>query len=107
MTTPLGETQLPGFTAVSERNRDAVFSSDRASARTVGLTPVFCSAARRTSRSYLDFRLFHSVFRFWPNDSFRNSTKPSSATPRFANLGAMVSRITVDCTLGGGENAPG
>src|SRR5690349_13035124 len=89
------------------RNRAALFSNDNASARTVGLIAAFSMALRKMSGAYCDLRLFHKVFRFCPNDSFRKLMKSSSGTCRVSNRRVRLRRTTAECTLGGGEKADG
>src|SRR5438309_934734 len=89
----------------SARNRAALFSRDRVSALAVALTPVFCSAERNASGWYSVLRLFHTVLRFCPNDCFKKLMKSCSGTLRLSSLCEMVSRTTLDSTLGGGEKA--
>src|SRR5215469_9146140 len=79
----------------------------RVSARAVGFTLASASARFSPASSNCSRRLFQSVFRFWANESLRKSTNPSSATPNFCCCGSIVNRKTVECTFGGGENAPG
>jgi hypothetical protein len=56
---------------------------------------------------YWDFKLFHTVFRFCPKESFRKLIKSVSGTRKFSSCEAMLKRTTVECTLGGGEKASG
>src|SRR5689334_19380850 len=99
--------QSAAWLAEMARNRAALFSRDKVSARNVGFNPVFSSAARTASFPKRGFRLFQRVFRLWPKDVFRKSMKAASGTCNFSSRGATVSRTTVEWTLGGGENAPG
>src|SRR6266852_1644811 len=94
-------------TATSARYRAALFSRLSASARTVAFTPAFSNATRRTAGLYCDLRLFQRVFRFCPKESFKKSIKPASGTCRLSIFGSIISRTTVESTLGGGENEPG
>jgi len=56
----------------------AFFSRGTASARTAGFTPAACKAARKESSAYRAFRLFHSVLRFCPKESFKKLMNSSS-----------------------------
>src|SRR5712692_10110858 len=91
----------------SARNNAAVLSSGSASARIAGFTPLFANAARSAPSSYRVFRLFQRVFRFCPKQSFRNAMNSASENRSDFSRGLIVIRITLECTFGGGENAPG
>src|ERR1019366_5158480 len=89
------------------RNKAAVRSSGRASARIVGFTPLFVSAARSASSWYAVFRLFQSVLRFCPKHCFRKAMNSASGTRSASSFGLIVILTTLECTFGGGENAAG
>src|SRR5579863_636364 len=91
----------------NSRNRAALWSSDRASARIEGWTFALFMAPVRSSAAYRTLRLFHSVLRFWAKESFRKLTNSPSFTPSFSRRGTRTRRTTADCTLGGGEKDPG
>src|SRR5579872_2760708 len=108
--TPLRMTHaFPGHIHTSDRarNRAALFSRLNPSARTVGFTPAFSKAARSSFGSYCALRLFERVFRFCPKDNLRKLIKAASGTRKLSSLDAILSRTTVDSTLGGGENEDG
>jgi len=91
----------------SARNNAAVRSIGSASARIAGFTPLFAKAARSASSSYAVFKLFQSVFRFCPKQSFRNAINSASGTRNASSRGLIVIRTTLECTFGGGSNALG
>ena len=86
----------------------AIRSSSISSARAIGEIPAasIASVTRPASNPAVR-RFFPSVFRFCAKPALRNPIKPSASTPNSANRGRIVSRSTVECTSGGGENASG
>src|SRR5258708_12244277 len=90
--------------SLSARNKAAVFSSGKASARIAGFTPIFSKAACSASLSYRVFRLFQRVLRFCPKQSFRNAMNSSSETRSAFSPGFIVMPPPPQYTFGRLQN---
>src|SRR5664279_2653855 len=95
------------YACCKARNTAAIFSRERASARTSMRTPAVFKAARTALSSWRPFKLFTNVLRFCAKANFNNSRKGPASICRSDIRGSMVSRSTLECTLGAGSKAPG